>query len=235
MSLMKPAVSVLVCLGGLMSLAMTKLVRSDEPTASAVTEAAERLGVNPESLAGLGVTGTGVAGVLDALSERMDQASAFFAQESDLAAVTIQVEDAGRRLRQDAGDEQAQVAFANAQDQAASLKSARDQAKETLLLGIFSGLADPDAVRRVLLDQNGAGRLPVAYRFAPNSEDEAGRLAWALDAARLAAARGEDTPSDASTLVSAAHGSVAVQAALLNVTTHTQANRTAIEQWQANR
>jgi hypothetical protein len=235
MDMLKPAVSAIVCLGGLVSLAMTSLVTRDQPTGSAVTAAAERLGITAECLAGLGVRESGVADVLDELSERMDQASALFAHESDLAAVTIQVEEAGRRLRIDAADEDAQVALANAQDQTASLRTTRDQAKESLLLEVFSGLADPDAVRRVLLNQHGAAGLPVAYRFAPESEDEAGRLSWALDASRLASARGEDAPSDATTLVTAAHGNVAVQTALLNVATHTPAIRTAIVQWQANR
>lgn len=225
--------SVLVCFVGLVSLATTSLISRDAPEASVVLDAAARLGIDGQTLAGIGVTGAGVATVLDNLADRVEQAGYLLALEADLSAATLQIRQANADLRLDRADQAAQAALNAGEAQAAAVRQAMSQAQESLMLALFSGLADPDAVRRMFLDHQGAGRLPVAYRFATGSAEESDRLLWALDLCRLAEARGETPPQTAGAMVSAAHGHVVVQTALHHIAAHAEANRLAIEQWAA--
>jgi|GEM_PF-3664268 len=235
MNLMTGGISALVSIGGLVSLATVGSLSAHQSSTSAVIEAATSLGINAESLAGVGVQSGGVDDVLDALMDRMDEFGTLAGLEATLRTLQSELSAARESLREDAGDVSAQLALDRAEDRAAAARQSISRTREAILLAVLRGQAEPDAVRRVFLGLHDAQRLPIAYRFAPESEGESTRLAWALDITRVSEARGETPPPDARSAVSTAAGQVDVQLAIQNVALHTDQNRVAIDHWAAQR
>jgi len=199
-----------------------------QPTGPQVLEAATILGVTPDSLACVGISGADVGEVMDRLAEDFEDFQTYTSLLGDAAAAHDRMGVARAAARLDPHDS---AAIADLQSAETAMQTAISRAADVrvdLIAAITESLCNHQDVACTFTHPQFL-RLTPAYRPAELNEAGARTLAWALSLqARLG---GEGLPSAATSAISSAESQYRVQLALTRLQQHGAANQTAMQNW----
>ncbi len=210
------------------SLVLHSSANISQVTTSQVVEAAAVLGITPESLACIGISGADVDEVLDRLAEEFDEYQAYRGRLENAAAAHDRLVAARAAARLDPDDNDAIAELQSAETAVQAAISAAESSKADLIATLTESLCDQQDAACTLMNPQ-LLRLAPAYRPAELNEAGVQTLAWAL--ALRERLGGESLPSAATSAISSAESQYRVQLALTRLQQHAEANQTAMQNW----
>lgn len=212
----------------LAGMALYNSANVSQPTGQQVVEAATILGVTPDSLACVGISGAGVGEVLDRLSEDFEDFQTFTRLLEDAATAHDRMVDARAAARLDPHDSSAIADLQSAENAMQTAISLAADVRADLIVAVTESLCNHQDVA-CTFNRPHFLRLAPAYRPAELNETRTHTLAWALSLrSRLG---GDDLPSAATNAISSAESQYRVQLALTRLQQHGAANQTAMQNW----